>query len=84
MFAKIDFKGFQKPVSRDPSGQRIRSITTSKIYSDSVFHAEQEYILIVPNRSIIGSQNSILQKMAENWVFQKPLVFGIFRLQRGI
>ena len=71
-FAKRGSRGFWKTVCRSSGGTwlyfRIFIIT----YSDSAFHAEQEYVVCNFIRLYLGSQNCILRKTSEKIGFSEP------------
>ena len=47
-------------------------------YSDSVFYAEQEYVLFKSNRLCLGFQNRILRKITEKTGFLEVESFSGF------
>ena len=56
----------------------------SNIYSDSVYKAEQEYIILKRTRSMKDPQKSSFQKTAEKKGFSKTYRFVDFWVQEGI
>ena len=50
----------------------------SMAYSDSAFHAEQEYVLFKLNSICLGSQNRILRKTTEKSGFSEAESFSGF------
>ena len=51
-------------------------------YSDSVFYAEQEYVLFKLNRLCLGFQNRILRKNTEKTGFLEAESFSDFLVAR--
>ena len=76
--------GFENLASRDPDGQRFGSKTILKIFSDSVFQAEHEYVLFKDLSSFRRPEIQLYKNYGKKQVFGKPEVFSIFQTEGSI
>jgi hypothetical protein len=60
------------------------SKTILKIFSDSVFQAEQEYVLFKDLSSFRSPEIQLYKNYGKKQVFGKPEVFSIFRTEGSI